>query len=74
MRLATTQEFDAPEATYPYLGLLICALFSAVFWTGLLAVADACLGQRSSASLLLTVAVAITAFLCAALSPVLAAR
>lgn len=74
MRLAPTQEFDAPDATYQCFGVLICSMFSALFWTSLFAVAGACRDQLCSAPLLLTVGAAITAFLCASLPLILTAR
>jgi hypothetical protein len=51
---------------YRLLGLMIIALFPALFWTGLLALAGYAIGQPPSVVTLTTVAAAIATFLFAA--------
>jgi hypothetical protein len=54
------------EAHYRLLGLMIIALFPALFWTGLLALAGSAIGHPPSMVALTTVGAAIATFLFAA--------
>jgi glucose uptake protein GlcU len=54
------------DAHYRLLGLMIIALFPALFWTGLLALVGAAIGQPPSVVTLTTVGAAIATFLFAA--------
>ncbi len=54
---------DADAGTYRFAGALFASLFSALFWTGLLAIVGAVSGYPPSSLLLVIVGTAITGFL-----------
>jgi hypothetical protein len=62
---ARTLDRDS-DAHYRLLGLMIIALFPALFWTGLLALAGSAIGHPPSVVTLTTVGAAIATFLFAA--------
>jgi hypothetical protein len=63
---SATRTLDSGDAHYRLLGLMIMALFPALFWTGLLALAGSAVGHPVSAVTLTTVGAAIATFLFAA--------
>ena len=75
MPLATAQDFATPDAvTHPFLGVLFCAISSALFWTGTLYLAGVVVSQSLSGRSLLIAGVAIALFLSATLPLVICQR
>jgi hypothetical protein len=76
MRLAVTRAtsescvFD--ETTHQLMGVLAVALFSALFWSGLMAAVGAIIGHPPSAFVLMTVAASIAGFLVVVVSRLVA--